>query len=178
MCGCVSGSLSLCSLPATSCTLSASQGLGRSPFHDRCQCICAGRRATQVGLPVRSGRIFSFKNTFGFLEHSLDSSSKPPPRLYFHVSDVEGNVQLRPGDEVRDSFPMYCLLHEFHHSFTHWCCHILVRYRSDDPANWCLVQSRVPAALRKNCMESVSYVHSTCTACLRWRSQWPTGPPG
>lgn len=44
------------------------------------------------------GRIFSFKGTFGFLEYDLESPK--PPRLYFHAGDVEGNVQLRPGDEV------------------------------------------------------------------------------
>lgn len=61
-----------------------------------------GRRATQVALQQHVGRIFSFKGTFGFLEYDLDGPKQPPPRLYFHANDVEGNVQLRPGDEVRD----------------------------------------------------------------------------
>ncbi|BDA49818.1 probable cold shock domain-containing protein E1 [Coccomyxa sp. Obi] len=60
----------------------------------------AGRRATQVALQQHTGRIFSFKGTFGFLEYDMDGPKQPPPRLYFNANDVEGNVQLRPGDEV------------------------------------------------------------------------------
>ena len=51
-----------------------------------------------MALAPQPGRIFSFKGTFGFLEYDLESPK--PPRLYFHAGDVEGNVQLRPGDEV------------------------------------------------------------------------------
>ena len=56
-----------------------------------------------MALQQHSGRIFSFKGTFGFLEHDLDGPKQPPPRLYFSATDVEGSVQLRAGDEVTNA---------------------------------------------------------------------------
>lgn len=50
-------------------------------------------------LPVLTGKVFSYKGTFGFLEYEKDSAK---PRLYFNALDVEGGntVVLKPGDEV------------------------------------------------------------------------------
>jgi cold shock CspA family protein len=52
-----------------------------------------------VAPEVLSGRVFSFKGTFGFLEYDRDGAK---PRLYFSANDVEGGagITLKPGDEV------------------------------------------------------------------------------
>mmetsp|Transcript_12804 Transcript_12804/g.38626 ORF Transcript_12804/g.38626 Transcript_12804/m.38626 type:complete len:1024 (-) Transcript_12804:1758-4829(-) len=71
----------------------------------------AGRRATQVSLPVVSGTIVNVKPAFAFADLDAASSARlhlegADKRVYFQTSEVADRVQLRVGDTVEFVVPV------------------------------------------------------------------------